>query len=293
MTAAASLPEEAPAESVATAAAEAPAPLREEAPAETVPLEAAVKQPVEKQAEVEARPAPENRLVIGGVEFVRVPAGKFLIGSREDNPLAYDDEKPQHTLELPEFWMARFPVTNALYAAFLGKRKHPVKDWAQKKEHPVVNVSWEDARAYCRWFNTTYAGELKKHGLTVRLPTEAEWEKAARGTDGRMYPWGNEWDPAKANGRESGYRGTLVVGSLPDGASPYGVMDMAGNVWEWTADWYQAYPESNITSPYFGEQFRVTRGGGWFSEAAHLRTTNRSATAPEARNDDLGFRCAR
>ena len=235
-------------------------------------------------------PSPTVELVPRPVDrMVTILAGEFLMGADDKE----DDERPSHTVSVEAFEIDIYEVTNAEFAFFVeqtgyvteAEKAGEPETWRTyategREAHPVVKVTWADAEAYCRW-------------VGKRLPTEAEWEKAARGTDGRIYPWGNDWDPAKANSRESGYRGTLVVGSLPDGASPYGVMDMAGNVWEWTADWYQAYPGSDMTSPYFGEQYRVTRGGGWFSDAFHLRTANRSATAPEARNDDLGFRCAR
>ncbi len=145
----------------------------------------------------------------------------------------------------------------------------------------MVKVTWNDAVAFCEW-----AGK--------RLPTEPEWEKAARGTDGRVYPWGDNFDASLANVKATGLRGTTAVGSFPDGASPFGVEDMAGNVWEWTADWFQPYPGNTAGNQYFGERFRVTRGGAWFEEPPQVATYNRNAADPDiTANDDLGFRCAR
>jgi len=219
--------------------------------------------------------------------MVEIPAGEFTMGS----DLADDDEKPAHTVTLEAFEIDMFEVTNADFAKFVeetgyqtGAEKAGEAGWRAyaegKDNHPVVKVTWDDADAYCQW-----AGK--------RLPTEAEWEKAAKGEEGLLYPWGNEWDPAKANTKESGFRGTVAVGSFAEGASSYGVFDMAGNVWEWTADWYQSYPDSTYQSEYFGEKFKVTRGGGWFQEEKLVTTSNRSATDLSAANDDLGFRCAR
>jgi formylglycine-generating enzyme required for sulfatase activity len=222
-------------------------------------------------------------------EMVYVPAGGFLMGGGESNALADDDEKPRHSVYLDAFWIDRAEVTNAAFARFVQETGYQTevekagesgwRAYAEGKDnHPVVKVTWNDAGAYCRW-----AGK--------RLPTEAEWEKAARGEEGFIYPWGNEWDPARANAKESGFRGTVAVGSFPEGASPYGVFDMAGNVWEWTADWYQPYPGSTYQSEYFGEKFKVTRGGGWFEDADTVTTFNRNATDLSAANNDLGFRC--
>ncbi|MEZ0395527.1 MAG: SUMF1/EgtB/PvdO family nonheme iron enzyme [Anaerolineales bacterium] len=276
--------------------AESPAAAGEAAPVEPIAVEAAVKPPVEKPVEVEARPVPENRLVIGGVEFVRVPAGKFLMGSREDNPRAYDDEKPQHTLELPEFWMARFPVTNEQYAQFAESRhrKHPVKNWAQRKKHPVVKVSWKDALDYCKWFEATYRSELKKRGLTLRLPTEAEWEKAARGEYGNEWPWGNEFDPQKANTSESGRGDTAPVDAHPQGASPYGAEDMAGNVWEWTHTLTKGYPyrADDGREEEKSNESRVLRGGSWYGDQNSARCACRHHNLPDQRLVNLGFRVA-
>ena len=235
-------------------------------------------------------PTPESSLVTAPPgEMITIPAGPFLMGNDEGD----EDERPAHTVELPEYQIDKYEVTNAQFALFIVETGYVTdaelagegKTWRSyyepgKENHPVVKVSWNDALAYCLW-----AGK--------RLPTEAEWEKAARGTDGRIYPWGNEYDPNRLNGKDGGRRTTTPVGSFPEGASPYGVMDMAGNVWEWTDDWYQAYPGNPIPSPYYGQKFKVLRGGGWFDEADLVRTTNRSASIVTAANDDIGFRCAR
>ncbi|MDY7041898.1 MAG: formylglycine-generating enzyme family protein [Chloroflexota bacterium] len=221
-------------------------------------------------------------------DMVLIPAGPFIMGSDSDDP----DEAPQQEVDLPAFEIDLFEVTNAQFAAFVEATGHQTDaekggetGWRgfyteDKDNHPVVKVSWNDAVAYCQW-------------VGKRLPTEAEWEKAARGTDGRIYPWGDEWDPARVNSYQSGYRGTTSVGSFADGASPYGVFDMAGNVWEWTSDWYLPYPGSNYQDPYFGEENKVTRGGAWFEEPPQVRASNRNCTCDIAANDDLGFRCAR
>jgi len=219
-------------------------------------------------------------------EMVLVPAGEFIMGT------TFEDESPRHAVFVEAFEIDKFEVTNEEFERFIAETGYQTEaekggeedNWRayaeRKPRHPVVKVTWNDALAYCQW-----AGK--------RLSTEGEWEKAARGTEGLLYPWGDEWDPARANTRESGYRGTTVVGSFREGASPYGVMDMAGNVAEWTSDWYKAYPGSDFSSPYFGEKYRVIRGGGWFSDQELVRTTERSASSEELRNDDVGFRCAR
>jgi ribose/xylose/arabinose/galactoside ABC-type transport system permease subunit/formylglycine-generating enzyme required for sulfatase activity len=220
--------------------------------------------------------------------MIEIPAGPFTMGS----DTGAEDEAPAHEVDLPVFEIDKFEVTNADFAQFVkatgyqtdAEKEGRTKNWRGvaegKDNHPVIFVSWNDATAYCQW-------------VGKRLPTESEWEKAARGTDGRVYPWGNDWDPSKANVKETGLRGTACVGSFGAGDSPYGVEDMTGNVWEWTADWYEAYPGSNYQSDYFGQRFRVLRGGAWFETADFARTTVRNANSETAASDDVGFRCAR
>jgi formylglycine-generating enzyme required for sulfatase activity len=177
-------------------------------------------------------------------EMVLIPAGEFLMGSDPSvDKDARDNEQPQHTLSLPDYYLAKTPVTNAQYAAFVqattyhrqpGGWEHG-KPPKGREDHPVVNVTWHDAVTYCRWLSEVT-------GRPYRLPSEAEWEKGARGSDGRIYPWGNQWDAKRCNTRESGKRDTTPVGAFPEGASPYGLLDMAGNVWEWTRSVYKSYP---------------------------------------------------
>jgi len=202
------------------------------------------------------------------------------------------DEAPAYEVDLSAFEVDKFEVSNADFGQFVeatgyqtdAEKEGRSKNWRNaaegKDNHPVVYVSWNDAVAYCEW-------------VGKRLPTEAEWEKAGRGTKGWMYPWGDEWDPSKANVKDTGLRGTAAVGSFGAGASFYGVEDMAGNVWEWTADWYEPYPGSTYQSDYFGQRFKVVRGGGWFEMDDAVRTTNRDLTSVTAANDDMGFRCTR
>jgi len=260
-----------------------PRPIPTRAPTATpVPPTATTETTVAPDATATEVPAPTTAAPTGPVDapMVEIPAGEFLFGSDEQ-----PEAGPPQKIDLPAFYIDVYEVTNEQFAAFVGATGHQTtagkaneptwKDYfgEGKEQHPVVKVSWSDAEAFCKW-----AGK--------RLPTEQEWEKAARGSDGRSYPWGNDFDAERVNGMAAGYRGTLPVGILASGASPYGVMDMAGNVSEWTADWYQPYPG-------MGEKFRITRGGGWFSDETQLQTFFRNSTAPEAANDDLGFRCAR
>ena len=228
--------------------------------------------------------------------MVRVPAGTFLYGSREDDKVASSNEKPQKVVALDEYDIDQCPVTNARYCAFLNDAvpdKKRLREWIdlsgefesekcriqiQKKRfmvqpgygnHPVIFVSWHGAEAYATW-----AGK--------RLPTEKEWEKAARGTDGRVYPWGDDFDPSRCNSAEGGPGHTTPVDKYPLGKSPLGCLDMAGNVWEWTDSWYDEDKDA-----------KVLRGGSWFLKSVLCRSAARNSNHPNARVDSIGFRCAR
>jgi formylglycine-generating enzyme required for sulfatase activity len=216
--------------------------------------------------------------IIGGVEFVRVPSGKFLMGSNNGE----NDQKPQHTVDIPyDYWIARFPITNELYSAFTkaNKIKHPVDGWEQKRNHPVVYVKWTDAMGYCKWLNNILKAELPS-GLVVRLPTEAEWEKASRGTDGRDYPWGNDFDKDKCNLSKGSKRGSTTPVGLysPQGDSPYGCADMAGNVWEWTHSLKKDYPYSFYDNRELEKDsvVHVLRGGSFYVNEVGARCAYRS-----------------
>jgi len=260
---------------------------------------------------------------------VRVPAGEFVMGTTSHAD-ARDNEKPRHAVYLDGYWIDRTPVTNAMFARFVKAARYKTDaeqagsgyafnpesqnweelrgtDWRHPRgpsssveatgDHPVVQVTWADAAAYCRW-----AG--------ARLPTEAEWEKAARGTDERDYPWGDaEVSGDRVNfadrnlnvswantSIDDGYAFTAPVAGHPAGLSPYGVLGMAGNVWQWLADWYDAgyyvhSPRRNPAGPPSGE-FRVARGGAWGGAVRDLRAWHRGWGPPGMRADGQGFRCA-
>jgi formylglycine-generating enzyme required for sulfatase activity len=148
---------------------------------------------------------------------------------------------------------------------------------------PVVGVNWHEAEAYCRWLSHVT-------GRLFRLPGELDWEKAARGADGRAYPWGNDFDAGRCNSQESHIFTTTPVGLYPDGCSPYGLFDASGNAWEWTVSWYQAYPGSQAQSDDFGERFRVVRGGAWSFNRGFVRAACRSRYVPVGFDDLSGFR---
>lgn len=230
------------------------------------------------------------------VPMVTIPAGEFLMGNPEGK--GRDDERPQRSVYLDEFAIDQVEVTNERYMAFVKFIGHrtppnpygtgPLQSIKGIEQLPVVQTTWYDAKAYCSW--------AKK-----RLPTEAEWEKAARGTDGRLYPWGNEPPTAKrANfDREWEDEQTLhAVGSLPDGDSPYGVKDMAGNVREWISDWYDAdyyqhAPNRNPQGPDKKGVVRSIRGGSWHSPASDITTSARGRGGFALQTHGTGFRCVR
>ncbi len=230
--------------------------------------------------------------------WIPIPAGKFVMGSRDDNKLAYDNEGLQHTVEIPyTYRIACYPVTNAEFAEFVqaaGYKSDAVK--ADLPDHPVVNVSWRDAQEYCKWLT----GKLRAGGAIsakeiVRLPTEAEWEKAARGEYGKEWPWGDEWDATKCNTRESGPGTTTPVGKYsPQGDSHYGLADMAGNVWEWCQSKDKPYPYNakDGREDSAGDDSRVLRGGSWDDYGNDVRAASRNRGVPAGFRDYLGFRVA-
>lgn len=232
----------------------------------------------------------------GGMDFMAVPKGRFLMGSKDDDRQANEDENPQLVVEIPEdFWIARYPVTSADFAEFVGATaREPSSDSKANPHHPVVDVSWHDAVGYCRWLDERLRAELGMPG-SVRLPTEAEWEKAARGEYGNLWPWGNEFDLGNCNTAEAGRGKVTSVGSYPTaGDSPYRASDMAGNVWEWCHSLYRPYPYSagDGREDPVAEGSRVLRGGSFLSNARGARSASRLHLDPDLRYGHVGFRVA-
>ena len=224
-------------------------------------------------------------------EMVTIPAGPFVRGTESGG----FDERPTRTIHVDEFSIDRYEVTNHQYQQFVVATSHRkpglpsryAKSGAKVRgiNQPIVYVSWDDAEAYCRWKGK-------------RLPTEAEWEKAMRGTDGRLWPWGDTERPDGANWArvQDGHEASARVGTFQLDKSPYGVMDGAGNVMEWVADWYdetyyKSSPDQNPPSPEFGT-YRVLRGGGYTTSGGDVRITSRSKMMPDFRDETIGFRCA-
>lgn len=220
-------------------------------------------------------------------EMVLIPEGEFIMGT--DDRLR--DEKPVHVVYLRDFYIDRYEVTNKDYKKFVESTGHlPPDNWENsnypsgKDKHPVIYVSWTDADKYCKW-------------LGKKLPREAEWEKAARGTDGRVYPWGNKWNLNNSNNPLRGHDGTMPIGSFEVGQSPYGLYDMSGNVWEWVDDYYLPHPGSDYVSPEFGLRYRILKGGSWwdcmfYNCGISAPVYNRSFFDAATKNDSFGFRCA-
>ena len=231
----------------------------------------------------------------GEPRWISIPAGEFWMGSEK----GADGEKPLHRLHLPEYQIAVTPVTNFQYALFLNaEQRRPLPDWngdlppKGKESHPVVNVTWFDALAYCEWLS-------QATGKTISLPSEAEWEKAARGpfTQGasaREYPWGDAFDPARGNTAESGIKDTTPVGLYRAGASPYGVLDLSGNVWEWTRSRTANYPydarDGREALPEDRNGIRVLRGGSFYSSSLGARCAFRFWLNPGYGPRGIGFR---
>src|SRR5258706_2487213 len=244
-------------------------------------------------------------------QMAKIPAGKFLMGSTIDQASQavkdgadkdwVADELPQHEVELSEYYIGKYPVTNLEYQVFL--REINIKSppgWEgynypnEKGDHPVVNISWNDAKSFCDWLS-------KKTGKSYRLPTEAEWEKASRGTDGRIWPWGNEFDPKNANTLEANLGGrTSPVGQFsPQGDSPDGCADMIGNIWEWCSDWYDRNDymrriTSIVKDPIGPDngQTHILRGGSFGTSRAGNRCADRIQFMQLLFSGRYGFRVA-
>ena len=239
-------------------------------------------------------------------DMVLIPAGQFLMGSDKTDkegkskefgfvqPL-YVDEHPQHTVNLPAFWIDKYETSNAEFLKFFQETQANVSQQGVEKQRseqsdwnnlPVSQVTWYQAQGYCMW-------------LGKRLPTEQEWEKAARGPEGREYPWGNTWNENNLNkGSADNESGVVRVGSYLSGVSYYGVHDLAGNVAEWVSDWYQMYPGGTFQSSYVGKSHKVVRGGGWGGVGHYVipvlfRGAHRDYEKPDRLFNDIGFRCVK
>ena len=238
-------------------------------------------------------------------QMINIPTGKFLVGSTREQ-LVYaadskdkywtDSEKPQREEMLQEFWIGKYPVTNLEYQAFVRSTGHKSpRDWdgnqypSEKGDHPVINVSWNDAVAYCEWL-------ILETGKNYHLPTEAEWEKAARGTDGRIWPWGNEFDSSRVNTKEANMGTATPVGQFSlQGVSAYGCSDMVGNVWEWCSDEWKFDSSSKISksshvSP--DEHNYIVRGGSFYRFSWDARCATRRANRATLVGEAKGFRVA-
>jgi formylglycine-generating enzyme required for sulfatase activity/MinD-like ATPase involved in chromosome partitioning or flagellar assembly len=247
--------------------------------------------------------------------WCEVPAGPFVMGSDGDDALADEDEGPQHEVRPPAFRISKYPVTNAQYAVFVqdggytekrrecwteygwhwkGNRATPdaIDDVFELPNHPVVEISWYEVVAFCHWLTERLrtAGEIGPEEA-VMLPSEVQWEKAARGNDGRRFPWGDEASPDRANYDATGISGTSAVGCFPGGASPYGVLDMSGDTWEWCrTKWQENYVDYRDDNDLEGEARRVVRGGAFDSGREDIRCSARIGELPNTSRNNIGFR---
>lgn len=244
--------------------------------------------------------------------MVTIPAGEVYMGTSDgqlESLLLREEwaeewyerdlfvvEQPQHSVMIPRLEIGKFPVTNAQYYLFVWSSGYRIpRTWegfqyeSEKENHPVAGVSKDDVEAYCKWLNNT----LKSN---YRLPTEAEWERAARGSDGRMYPWGNVFDPWRCNTTEGSRKDTTIVGEFsPSGDSPFGVCDMAGNVMEWTSSYLLSYPYKMADGREEPQKTKdcVVRGGGWYYSRKLARSAAREGVMKTYQSNSLGFRLAR
>ena len=265
------------------------------APAVVAPRKVAAVEvsPLARAQERQKFPKFSNMLAM---EMLLVPSGQFLMGS--DEPDAAEQEKPVTPISLSCFYLARHPVTNAQYEQFDPGHSGKRAPWANDR-HPVVYVNSREAEKFCQWLSG-------KEGKKYRLPTEAEWEYAARGPENRPFPWGGRLDAGHfanfADKRtafawrdpviDDGFAETAPVGSYPRGASPFGIEDLAGNVFEWCADYFEAYKGKERTNPRTlgGGSKRIYRGGSWKSRPGNLRTSARNFNLPDYSSNDVGFR---
>jgi formylglycine-generating enzyme required for sulfatase activity len=254
----------------------------------------------------------------GLLGFRYVPAGRFLMGSdKSKDGMAREAEAPQHEVALPAFFISKYPVTVAQFRAFVEDSDYSLKDRNSLKSmdnHPVLNVTWKEAMEYCRWLDDKFRkselkeletlGEYLTKGFRIRLPTEAEWERAARGTDGRLYPWGDVPDANRANYCDSGIGGTTAVGCFQAGKTPSGCLDMSGNLWEWTLSIWgrDALKEPEFKYPYRHDSewnneaasdkiARVGRGGSFIRQGQRLRSAARLRSSPIDQSSFIGLRC--
>ena len=225
--------------------------------------------------------------------LVKVPDGQFLMGTIPTGLRKSDHEEPQREVTLDAYYIGKFHVTNAQYLQFVEATRYPLPQFHadprfNPPDCPVVGVTWYDAEAFLAWIE-------QSTGEAYRLPTEAEWEKAARGNDGREYPWGDAWESSKANTSESRIKRLTPVGSFPDGVSVYGCYDAAGNAYEWCSDWfhpetYKHAPAVNPQGPVSGRR-KVIRGGSWVARGEFAaRCANRAAYEPIQSVHNVGFR---